>query len=80
MWRISDSERNCLNQWCYYLLINSDGLSPLRAQKALNKQTIQWKNEYLFNNHGIKFDKLPSWQKRGIGIYFMDLKKKVTTP
>ena len=80
MWRISDSERNCLNQWCYYLLINSDGLSPLRAQKALNKQTIQWKNEYLFNNHGIKFDKLPSWQKRGNWNIFYGLGKRRLQP
>ena len=80
LWRISDSERNCLNQWCYYLLINSDGLSPLKAQKALDKQTIQWKNEYLFNNHGINFDKLPDWQKRGIGIYFMNYEKEGYNP
>lgn len=80
LWRISDSERNCLNQWCYYLLINSDGLSPLRAQKTLDKQTIQWKNEYLFNNHDINFDKLPSWQKRGVGIYFIDYDKEGYNP
>lgn len=80
LWRISDSERNCLNQWCYYLLINNDGLSALRAQKTLDKQTIQWKNEYLFNNHGINFDKLPSWHKRGVGIYFMDYEKDGYNP
>jgi tRNA(His) 5'-end guanylyltransferase len=61
-------------------LINSDGLSPLKAQKALDKQTIQWKNEYLFNNHGINFDKLPDWQKRGIGIYFMNYEKEGYNP
>ena len=61
-------------------MINSDGLSPLKAQKALDKQTIQWKNEYLFNNHGINFDKLPDWQKRGIGIYFMNYEKEGYNP
>lgn len=38
------------------------------------------KNEYLFNNHGIYFDKLTDWQKRGIGIYFMDYEKDGYNP
>ena len=35
----------------------------------LKGQSVAFKNELLFQN-GINFDRLPSWQKRGMGVYW----------
>ena len=37
-------------------------------------KSIAYKNELLFSR-GISFDKLPSWQKRGICVYWADVEK-----
>jgi tRNA(His) guanylyltransferase len=37
------------------------------------------KNEMLFQ-YGINFNYLPLWQKRGIGIYWKDVKRKGFNP
>ena len=45
----------------------------------LEGQSVAFKNELLFQN-GINFDKLPSWQKRGIGIYWDTYEKEGFNP
>jgi len=42
-------------------------------------EEIAWKNELLFSR-GINFDKLPAWQKRGIGIYWTEVEKAGFNP
>ncbi len=37
-------------------------------------KSIAFKNELLFSR-GINFDTLPSWQKRGVGVYWDDVEK-----
>ena len=45
----------------------------------LEGQTVAFKNELLFQN-GINFDKLPSWQKRGMGVYWETYEKQGFNP
>ncbi len=45
----------------------------------LEGQSVAYKNELLFQN-GINFDKLPSWQKRGIGVYWNTYEKQGFNP
>jgi tRNA(His) 5'-end guanylyltransferase len=66
-WRMQDASRNCINSYCYYRLIR-EGKTPRAAASVLNKRSVSWKNEFLFER-GVNFDKLPTWQKRGIGIH-----------
>ena len=40
---------------------------------------MAFKNELLFQR-GINYNDLPSWQKRGIGIYFKDVEKEGYNP
>ena len=40
----------------------------------LEGKSVAFKNELLFSR-GINFDKLPSWQKRGIGVFWDDIEK-----
>jgi tRNA(His) 5'-end guanylyltransferase len=66
-WRQEDAHRNCINSYCYYKLL-WEGKTPRVAASELNQRSVAWKNEFLFNR-GITYDKLPSWKKRGVGIY-----------
>ena len=55
-------------------------LPPLAAATSqLEGKCIAYKNELLFSR-GINFDKLPSWQKRGIGVYWADVEKAGYNP
>ena len=65
-WRQADAERCGLNAWCYWTL-RGDGQSVAQATAALNGKSIGDKNELLFR-HGINYNDLPAWQRRGTGI------------
>lgn len=67
LWRQEDAHRNSLNSHCYWML-RKEGKSVQEATAMLEGQSVSYKNELLFSR-GINFDKLPSWQKRGIGIW-----------
>lgn len=45
----------------------------------LKGQSVAFKNEFLFQN-GMNFDKLPSWQKRGMGVYWEAYKEQGINP
>ena len=77
-WRQEDAHRNSLNSHCYWML-RKQGKSVGEATKMLEGQTVAFKNELLFQN-GINFDKLPSWQKRGMGVYWETYEKQGFNP
>ncbi len=78
LWRQEDAHRNSLNSYCYWML-RKQGKSVAEATKMLEGQSVSFKNELLFQN-GINFDKLPSWQKRGIGVYWDTYEKTGFNP
>ena len=78
LWRQEDAHRNALNAHCYWML-RKGGASVRQATSQLSGQTVAYKNELLFQ-HGINFDKLPAWQKRGIGIYWQQIEKEGYNP
>jgi tRNA(His) 5'-end guanylyltransferase len=65
-WRRSDAARCALNGWCYWTLRNTGESAPA-ATRRLERTTVADKNELLFQ-HGINFNGVPSWQRRGIGV------------
>jgi len=73
LWRQEDAHRNALNAHCYWLL-RKEGMDANQATAVLDGKSISYKNELLFSR-GINFNKLPSWQKRGIGVYWADIEK-----
>ena len=77
-WRNEDAHRNALNAHCYWCL-RKDGLSVEKATTSLERVSVAEKNEMLFQ-HGINFNDLPSWQKRGIGIYWEEYDKPSENP
>ena len=70
LWRQEDANRNALNTYSYWTL-RKDGLTARAATKELNNKGVMFKNELLFE-HGINYDKVPTWQKRGIGMWYED--------
>ncbi len=77
-WRQEDAHRNSLNSHCYWML-RKQGKSVADTTKMLEGQSVAYKNELLFQN-GINFDKLPSWQKRGMGVYWETYMKQGFNP
>lgn len=78
LWRQEDAHRNALNAHCYWML-RKEGLDAQEATNQLEGKSIAYKNELLFSR-GINFDKLPSWQKRGVGVYWTDVEKTGFNP
>ena len=78
LWRQEDAHRNALNAHCYWML-RKEGMGADRATAELEGKSISYKNELLFSR-GINFDKLPSWQKRGVGVYWADVEKTGFNP
>lgn len=77
-WRHEDSHRNSLNGYCYWLLRNQ-GVSASAAQKRIAGISIGEKNELLLSL-GVNYDALPSWQKRGVGMFFKEVEKRGFNP
>lgn len=77
-WRNEDAHRNSLNAHCYWLLCKN-GQSATEATNRISKLSTAEKNELLFNAQ-INFNNLPSWQKRGVGIYWQHAMKEGFNP
>jgi tRNA(His) guanylyltransferase len=77
-WRQSDAARCALNGWCYWTLRKA-GKSIKEATAMLENKSPAFKNELLFQ-HGINFNDLPQWQRRGIGVYWQQYEKEGYDP
>ena len=62
-----------------YWAMRKEGRSVKESSDALLQVSVSDKNELLFK-HGINFNDLPSWQKRGVGIYWETYEKLGTNP
>jgi tRNA(His) guanylyltransferase len=67
-WRQSDAARCALNGWSYWTLRKA-GATVGAATRAIHGKTVGDKNELLFR-HGVNFNDVPLWQRRGIGLYW----------
>jgi len=77
-WRQADATRCALNGWCYWTLRKA-GKSVAEATATLKQQTAAFKNELLFQ-HGINFNDVPAWQRRGVGLYWESYEKEGYNP
>jgi tRNA(His) 5'-end guanylyltransferase len=77
-WRNEDAHRNALNAHCYWAL-RKGGNGVGEATDALLGMSVADKNELLFR-HGINFNDLPNWQKRGTGFYWEDYERPAVNP
>jgi len=77
-WRQEDANRNALNSHCYWML-RKEGKSVREATAELEGKGVSFKNDLLFSR-GINYDNLPSWQKRGIGLWKEDFDKEGLNP
>lgn len=77
-WRNEDAHRNALSGHCYWLL-RQQGKSPAEAAAQLDRCSTAQKNELLFQ-HGINFNDLPLWQRRGSGLHWEKFEKQGKNP
>ncbi len=77
-WRQADATRCALNSWCYWTL-RKLGKSARVATAELKNQSVGFKNQLLFEN-GINFNDLPTWQRRGTGLYWEKYTKQGYNP
>ena len=77
-WRNEDAARNALSAYCYWTH-RKLGLDVQAATEKLFGLSVSQKNELLFEQ-GINFNDLPSWQKRGIGLYWEEFNKPSLNP
>ena len=77
-WRQADASRCCLNSWCYWTLRKA-GSSAKQATEALEGKSFSYKNELLFK-HGVNFNNVATWQKRGVGLYWKAFEKEGFNP
>jgi tRNA(His) 5'-end guanylyltransferase len=56
-WRQEDAARCALNAWCHWARLQVEGKDRLARRRLLLE-------------HGIDFDELPGWQRRGVGLYW----------
>lgn len=67
-WRMNDAARCCLNGYAYWTL-RRQGLKAHVVAAQLQGMSRADKHEWLFSQ-GLNFDALPTWQKRGFGVYW----------
>lgn len=77
-WRQEDANRNALNSYCYWTL-RKEGVSARKASAQLTGKDTAYKNELLFER-GINYNDVPSWQKRGIGLWREEYQKEGYNP
>jgi len=77
-WRQADAGRCGLNGWAYWTLRKA-GRSVAGATGQLESLSVGDKNELLFQ-HGINFNDLPAWQKRGTAFYWERFTKEGLDP
>lgn len=65
-WRQEDAARSALNGWAYWTLRKA-GHTGRAADTALSRRTAEQKKA-LLAGHGIDYDALPAWQRRGVGL------------
>lgn len=77
-WRNEDAHRNALNAHGYWLL-RKQGRTVTEATAAMSGLSVAQKNELLFQ-YGVNFNDLPSWQKRGSGLYWEEYERPAENP
>jgi len=77
-WRQSDASRTALSTWCYWTMRQA-GVTARQATAALKGASTAQQNELLYQ-HGINFNDIPSWQRRGISMHWEDYSKPGNDP
>lgn len=77
-WREEDANRNALNSWCYWTL-RKDGYNAADAQTHIKGKSIEEKKQ-LLRQYGIEYDALPQWQRKGVHVRWIEVKKEGWNP
>jgi tRNA(His) 5'-end guanylyltransferase len=70
-WRQADAARCALNGLVYWTLRDS-GMTARAATAEMRGKGREWKHETL-HAFNVNFARLPDWQRRGVGVWWIDL-------
>jgi tRNA(His) 5'-end guanylyltransferase len=73
-WRQDDANRCCLNTFCHWTAIQEDGMTARQATSLFKNQTVGFKNEFLMQ-HGINYNEIDKWMRRGVGVVWEEYDK-----
>jgi len=59
--------------------LRGEGMDVPEATHELEGKSTAFKNELLFK-HGINFNEIPLWQRRGVGLYWESFEKEGYNP
>jgi len=77
-WRQADAVRNALHGLAYWTL-RRDGLSARAATRQLRGAGRPALHD-LLHERGVNFDDLPAWQRRGVGLWWRDVRVEGWNP
>lgn len=77
-WRQADAARGALNVWCYWTMRQA-GISARQATATLKGAGTAGQNELLFQ-HGVNYNDVPAWQRRGTALFWEEYAKAGTDP
>jgi tRNA(His) 5'-end guanylyltransferase len=77
-WRQEDARRNALSAYCYWEQ-RKRGTSAAAATRRLEGLSTEGKKA-LLTGFGIEFERLPSWQRHGFGVFWETYEKQGRDP
>ena len=77
-WRQADAARTALSTWCYWTLRQA-GRTARQVTADMKGASTARQNELLYQ-HGINFNDIPHWQRRGTGLQWQDYEKTGSDP
>ncbi|WP_428265094.1 tRNA(His) guanylyltransferase Thg1 family protein [Haliangium sp.] len=77
-WRAANAERNTRIAYCRRALL-AQGHDPASAAATLAGMSVDDK-QALLSAHGVDFDRLPGWQRWGVGLYWEPYEVEVPAP
>lgn len=77
-WRQADAARTALSTWCYWTLRHA-GRTARQVTADMKGASTARQNELLYQ-HGVNFNDIPHWQRRGTGLHWQDYQKAGRDP
>lgn len=84
-WRQSDSIRNALNSYAFWIMVEemSSGKSNLAARRSaakfLERMSVADKR-FVCSQNDLDFDAVPAWQRNGTGIHWQEIEREGYNP
>ncbi len=77
-WRQADAVRCALHSWCYWTLRGA-GISGAESARLLDNRSSR-EQKALLSRYGVEPERIPTWQRHGVGIHWEHHEKRGYDP